>query len=140
MTRDRVVVASDDPAFWVSLQREAPELEGVWILAGSARECLLAAEDPRVRIVVLDGAMHDDTVTQTLQLIRRIRPQMGIVFAFDLPNDAIELEARQAGVLYYGDRSRPVDLLHVVSQNLRRTTRLRQRPGGRTDPREAPRP
>lgn len=138
--RDRVVVASDDPEFWVGLQREAPELEEVWILADTARECLVAAEDPRVRVVILDGAMHDATVTQTLQLLKRIRPEVGVVFAFDLPDDSSELEARQAGVLFYGDRNRLIDLLHVVRQNLRRPPRPRPRPVGRPDSKEARRP
>jgi DNA-binding NarL/FixJ family response regulator len=127
--RERVVVASEDPRFWVGIRQEAPELDSAWVLAGTARECLGAIEDPRVKLVVLDGAMKDKPANQLLQLLRQIRPDLMIVFAVDVPHDECEREARQAGVLYYGDRNRLTDIAGVVRQSLHRGARPRPRPG-----------
>jgi len=129
IVRDRVVVASEDPKFWVAIRQEAPELESAWVLAGTARECLGAVEDPRVRLVILDAAIKDRPANQLLQLLRQIRPDLMIVFAVDAAHDDWEREARQAGVLYYGDRSRLADMAGVVRQSLHRGSRPRPRPG-----------
>jgi len=125
---ERVLVVSEDPGFWLGLRREAPELEPNWFLAGTARECLGAVEDPRVKVVILDGLMNDKPATELLLLLKQIRPDLWIVFAYDSPREDWEREARQAGVLYYGARSELADMVHVVRQNLRRTTRGRVRP------------
>lgn len=127
--RDRVVVVTEDPGFWCRLRQEAPELEGSWLLAHTARECLGAVEDSRVQVVVLDGALNDKPANQLLQLLKQIRPGLSIVFAFHSPNDEWEREARQAGVLYYGDRSGVADMAGVVRQCLRSAARPRPRPG-----------
>jgi hypothetical protein len=127
--RERVVVASEDPKFWLAIRQEAPELDSAWMLAASARECLGAIEDPRVKLVVLDGAIKDKPANQLLQLLRQIRPDLMIVFAVDVPHDDWEREARQAGVLYYGDRDRLTDMAGVVRQSLHRVARPRPRPG-----------
>ena len=127
--RDRVVVVTEDPEFWFALRREAPDLETTWLLAHTARECLLAVEDSRVQAVVIDGALNDRPANQLLQLVKQIRPTLAIVFAFHAPNDDWEREARQAGVLYYGDRARLADMVGVVRQSLRAVGRPRPRPG-----------
>lgn len=127
--RDRVVVVTEDPEFWFGLRQEAPELEFAWLLAHSARECLLAIEDPRVKVVVLDGALNDKPANQLLQLLKQIRPALQIVFAFHAPREEWEREARQAGVIYYGDRAGTADILGVVRQFLHPALRPRPRPG-----------
>lgn len=127
--RERVVVASEDPKFWVGLRQEAPELESAWVLAGSARECLIAIEDPRVKVVILDGAINDKPANQLLQLLRQMRADLLIVFAYDVSQDEWEREARQAGVLYYGDRNRLADMVGVVRQSLHWSSRPRPRSG-----------
>lgn len=123
------MVASEDPKFWLAIRQEAPELDSAWMLAATARECLSAIEDPRVKLVVLDGAIKDKPANQLLQLLRQIRPDLLIVFAVDIPHDGWEREARQAGVLYYGDRDRLTDMAGVVRQSLHRVARPRPRPG-----------
>jgi len=114
----RVVVVSEDPAFWLGLRREGPELEGSWVVTQSARECLVAVENPRVKVVVLDGALLDKPAIQLLSLIKRIRPQLPIVFASQTPNEEWEREAREAGVLYYGDRAQLGDMARVIRQSV----------------------
>jgi hypothetical protein len=127
--RDRVVVVTEDPEFWCRLRQEAPEIEASWMLAHTARECLLAVEDSRVQAVVLDGALNDKPANQLLHLLKQIRPALSIVFAFHSPNEEWEREARQAGVLYYGDRSGLADMVGVVRQCLHSAARPRPRPG-----------
>lgn len=127
--RDRVVVVTEDPEFWLGIRQEEPELEASWMLAHTARECLLSVEDPRVQAVVLDGALNDKPANQLLRLIKQIRPALSIVFAFHSPNEDWEREARQAGVLYYGDRSGLADMAGVVRQCLRSAAKPRPRPG-----------
>ena len=125
--RDLVVVASEDPRFWVDLRRQAPELEAAWVLARSARECLAAVEGKEVRAVILDGAMTGTPANQLLRLVRQIRPDLPVIFAFGSSGEDWEREVRQAGVLYYGDRQMPSNLVHVVRRNLRRQPRARPR-------------
>ena len=127
--RDQVVVVTEDPEFWFRLRQEAPELEASWMLAHTARECLLAVEDSRVQAVVLDGALNDKPANQLLHLLKQIRPALSIVFAFHSPSEEWEREARQAGVLYYGDRSGLADMVGVVRQCLRSAAGPRPRPG-----------
>ncbi|MBM3286390.1 MAG: response regulator transcription factor [Candidatus Eisenbacteria bacterium] len=134
--RERVVVVTEDPSFWVGLRKDAPELEHAWLLANTARECLEAVEDPRVQVVVLDGALNDRPANQLLQLVKRIRPTLPVVFAFLSPREEWEREARQAGVLYYGDRAGTAEMVRVVRQNLRRIVRPRPR-GVEPPPRES---
>ena len=114
----RVVVVSEDPGFWLGLRREGPELEGAWVVTQSARECLVAVENPRVKIVVLDGALLDKPANQLLGLIKQIRPQLPIVFASQIPNEEWERQAREAGVLYYGDRTQLGDMARVIHQSI----------------------
>ncbi len=99
------------------------------MLAHTARECLLAVEDSRVQAVVLDGALNDTPAPQVLQLLKRIRPALPIVFAFNAPNEEWEREARQAGVLFYGDRAGLADMAGVVRQVLQSASRPRPRHG-----------
>jgi DNA-binding response OmpR family regulator len=126
--RERILVASGDAAFWCAVRRESPEIEGSWVLANSARECLSAVEDPRVRIVILDGTLSDKPASQLLPLLRQIRPDLLIVFAFQSPSDDDERGAREAGVLYYGDRAQISNMVHVVRQNLHRVAMRHTRP------------
>lgn len=116
--RDQVIVATEDPKFWVDLRRDAPDLDSVWVWVGSGRECLVAVEDPRVRIIILDGAMTETPAGQLLHLVRRIRPDVRIIFAYDEPSAAGEQEAREAGVLFYGDRLGSSSMVQVLRQNL----------------------
>ena len=129
--RERILVASEDPRFWFGLRQESKEVEASWVLANSARECLLAVEDPRVKLVILDGTLNDKPANQLLTLLRQIRPDLLIVFAYQCPSDDAEREARQAGVLYYGDRTQLSNMAHVVGQSLHRvaTRQARPRPG-----------
>jgi DNA-binding NarL/FixJ family response regulator len=127
--RDRVLLVTEDPGFWFGLRNEAPELESAWMRAHSARECLLAVEDQRVRVVVLDGALNDKPANQLLQLLKQIRPTLPIVFAFHAPREEWEREARQAGVIYYGDRAGLADIVGVVRQFLHPAARPRPRSG-----------
>jgi hypothetical protein len=128
--RERVVVVSEDPAFWVDLRRGAPDLGPAWILANSARESLVAVEDSRVRVVVLDGAMREPSPNHLLRLLKKIRPDVEIVFAFQCPGGEWERDAREVGVLYYGDRSLPGAMIGVIRQTLRRKSRLLPEEGG----------
>lgn len=121
--KERVVVVSEDPGFWLGLRRERPELEGSWVLAQSARECLVAVEGPHVKLVVLDGALHDKPALQLLRLIKQIRPQLQIVFASQKPDDEWERGAREAGVLFYGDRTQLGDMARVIRQSIPESTR-----------------
>lgn len=117
-TNPRVVVVTEDPHFWITLRREIPELEVDLLLAHSAREGLLAVEDPRVKVAVLDGALQGKPANQLLDLIKQIRPQLAIVFGYQDPNDELERRAREAGVLYYGDRTHAGDLARVIRRSI----------------------
>ena len=101
-------------------------------MAQSARECLVAVENPRVKLVVLDGALLDKPANQLLGLIKRIRPQLPIVFASEIPNEEWERQAREAGVLYYGDRMQLGDMARLIRQSIpgvRRMPPQRGNPG-----------
>lgn len=89
----------------------------------------MAAEDQRVQAVVLDGSLIDKPAIQLIQLLRQIRPTLSIILAYCTPREDLEREARQAGVLYYGDRSALADMAGVVRQCLRRVARPRPRSG-----------
>jgi DNA-binding NtrC family response regulator len=121
--RERILVASEDPKFWLALRHEADGIEAAWVLANSARECLLAVEDSRVKLAIIDGTLNDKPANQLLPLLRQLRPDLQVVFAYHQAEDDLEREARQAGVLYYGDRSQLSDLIHVVRESVHRTTR-----------------
>jgi DNA-binding NtrC family response regulator len=126
----RVVVVTDDPSFWLGLRREGTELVGgTWVLAQSARECLVAVENPRVRLVVLDGAFLDKPANQLLHLIKQIRPQLSVVFAAQTANEEWERQAREAGVLYYADRAQLGDMARVIRQSVHGNSRTPQRRG-----------
>lgn len=125
---ERILVASGDPKFWFGLRQESKEVEATWVLANSARECLSAVEDPRVKLVILDGTLNDKPANQLLPLLRQIRPDLLIVFAYQCPSDDGEREARQAGVLYYGDRAQLSNMVHVVRQSLHRVATRQVRP------------
>ncbi len=128
-SRERVLVVTEDPDFWFALRQEAPDLETAWMLAHTARECLIAVEDARVQVVILDGALNDKPANQLLHLVKQIRENLPILFAFDAPREEGEREARQAGVLFYGDRKRVADIVRVVRETIRRGARTRPRPG-----------
>jgi DNA-binding NarL/FixJ family response regulator len=119
----RVVVVSEDPGFWVGLRRELTDLTPTWVLARTARESLVAIEDPRVKVVVLDGAMAENSAQHILRLLKQIRPEIAIVFAFQCPGEEWERGVREAGVLYYGDRNVPVAMVDVIRKTLRRSQR-----------------
>lgn len=116
--RDRVVVVSEDPDFWLGLRREVGNQEVSWVLAHSAREGLVSIEDPRVRVAVLDGALHDKPAHQLVRLVRQLRPQLVIVFASVGDDEEREREAREVGVVHYGDRTRFDVLARVIQENL----------------------
>lgn len=126
--RERILVASGDAKFWFALRQESIGVEATWVLANSARECLLAVEDPRVKLAILDGTLNDKPAIQLLPLLRQIRPDLLIVFAYQSPSEEGEMVARQAGVLYYGDRAQTANMVHVVRQSLHRVTTRQARP------------
>ncbi|MFB3907022.1 MAG: response regulator [Candidatus Eisenbacteria bacterium] len=130
VARERIVVVSEDSAFWLGLRREAPDLEGILVLAHSAREALILVEDRRVRGVILDATLRDKPATQLLGLIRSLRAELPIVFAFDSSDVDVERQARAAGVLYYGHRSELSEIVRVMRQSLKRPVRSRLRPSG----------
>lgn len=119
-TRDGWValVAADDSEFWISLRRELPELESRLLTVRTGRDCLRAIEDSRVRLVVLDSSLGDVSGTHLVHLARRIRPDLGIVLTFAHSDQAQEREARQAGILYYGDREGIKDIAQVLRKSL----------------------
>lgn len=119
----RVVVVSEDPAFWVSLRREATDLSPTWVLARTARESLVAVEDPRAKLVVLDGAIAGSSPQHLLRLLKKIRPEIAVVFAFQCPGEEWERGVREAGVLYYGDRNVPAAMVDVIRNTLCRSQR-----------------
>ncbi len=121
--RERILVASGDPNFWLALRQGSDGFEATWLLANSARECLMAVEDSRVKLAILDGTLNDKPANQLLLLLRQIRPDLQIVFAYDSPREDWEVEARQAGVLYYCDRAHLGNMLNVVRQTLQKLAR-----------------
>jgi DNA-binding NtrC family response regulator len=112
------VVAADDAEFVLSLRREAAELTGRLLAVHSGRDCLRAIEDPKVRLVVLDCSLRDVAGQQLLHLVRRIRPDLGVIVTFDQSDQAQEREARQAGLLYYGDRRGVKEVAAVLRKGL----------------------
>jgi DNA-binding NtrC family response regulator len=113
------LVAADDSEFWFSLRREIPEFEERLLSVRTGRDCLRAIEDPRVRLAVLDSSLGDVSGTQLVHLVRRIRPDLGIVLTFARSDQGQEKEARQAGILYYGDRTGIRAIAQVVKQGLK---------------------
>jgi len=118
------LVAADDSEFWCSLRRELPELDQRLLTVHSGRDCLRAIEDRRIRLVVVDSSLKDVPGNHLAHLARRIRPDLGIVLTFSQSSLEQEREARQAGILYYGDRLGTREIAQVIRKALSRT------PGG----------
>lgn len=114
----RAVVAADDGEFWLAICREAGEFAGRLLPVRSGRDCLRAIEDPRVRLVVLDSSLRDATGAHLVHLVRRIRPDLGIAVTFDRSDLEQEREARQAGILYYGDRRGVREIAAVLRKSM----------------------
>ena len=112
------MVAADDSEFWMSLRRELPELESRLLTVRTGRDCLRAIEDSRVRLVVLDSSLGDVSGTHLIHLVRRIRPELGIVLTFAHSDQEQEREARQAGILYYGDREGVREIAQVLRKSV----------------------
>jgi CheY-like chemotaxis protein len=112
------LVAADDSEFWFSLRRELPGLEERLLTVRTGRDCLRAIEDRRIRLLVLDGSMGDVSGMHLLHLVRQIRPDLGIVVTFSQSDQVQEREARQAGILYYGDRQDVREIAQVLRKGL----------------------
>lgn len=119
-TRDGwcAVVAADDSEFWLSLRRELAELGSRLLTVRTGRDCLRAIEDHKVRTVVLDSSLGDVSGTHLVHLVRQIRTDLGIVLTFSISDQAQEKEARQAGILYYGDRCGIKEIAQVIRKSL----------------------
>jgi CheY-like chemotaxis protein len=112
------LVAADDSEFWFSLRRELPELGQRLLAVPTGRDCLRAIEDRRVKILVLDSSLSDASGTQLAHLARQIRPDLGIVLTFSQTDLEQEREARQAGILYYGDREGVREIARIIRKAL----------------------
>jgi DNA-binding NtrC family response regulator len=115
------LVAADDSEFWFSLRRELPELDDRLLTVRTGRDCLRAIEDRRIRLVVLDSSLGDASGTHLVHLTRQLRPDLGIVLTFSQSSLEQEKEARQAGILYYGDREGVAEIAQVVRKALTQT-------------------
>jgi CheY-like chemotaxis protein len=112
------LVAADDSEFWFTLRRELPGLEERLLTVRTGRDCLRAIEDRRIRLVVLDSSLGDVSGSHLAHLVRQIRPELGIVMTFHQSDQAQEREARQAGVLYYGDREGTREIAQYLLKGL----------------------
>ena len=112
------LVAADDSEFWFSLRREVPELDDRLLTVRTGRDCLRAIEDRRIRLVVLDSSLGDVTGTHLVHLVRQIRPDLGIAMTFSHSDHEEEREARQAGILYYGERDGIKEIAQVLRKGL----------------------
>lgn len=112
------LVAADDSEFWFALRKELPGLEERLLTVRTGRDCLRAIEDRRIRVVVLDSSLGDVSGSHLAHLARQIRPDLGIVMTFHQSDQAQEREARQAGVLYYGDREGTREIAQYLRKSL----------------------
>lgn len=112
------LVAADDSEFQLALRRELAELSERLLMVRSGRDCLRVIEDPRVRFVVLDSSLSDVSGAHLVHLVRQIRPDVGVVLTFAQSDRAQECEVRQAGVLFYGDRSATRDIASVLRKGM----------------------
>jgi CheY-like chemotaxis protein len=112
------LVAADDSEFQLSLQRELAGLAERLLTVRSGRDCLRAIEDRRIRFVVLDSSLPDVSGTHLVHLVQQIRPDLGVILTFAQSDQAQECEARQAGVLFYGDRSEARDIASVLRKGM----------------------
>jgi DNA-binding NtrC family response regulator len=112
------LVAADDSEFQLSLRRELAELSERLLTVRSGRDCLRVIEDPRVQFVVLDSSLSDVSGAHLVHLVRQIRPDVGVVLTFAQSDQAQECEVRQAGVLFYGDRSATRDIASVLRKGM----------------------
>jgi DNA-binding NtrC family response regulator len=113
-----VLVAADDSEYILSLRRELGGLSERLLTVRSGRDCLRAIEDRRLRLVVLDSTLSDVSGTHLVHLVRQIRPDVGVILTFSQSDPAQECEARQAGVLYYGDRSGVREVASVLRKGM----------------------
>ena len=112
------LVAADDSEFQLSLRRELAELSERLLTVRSGRDCLRVIEDRRVGFVVLDSSLSDVSGAHLVHLVRRIRPDVGVVLTFAQSDQEQEREVRQAGVLFYGDRSAARDIASVLRKGM----------------------
>ncbi len=69
-------------------------------------------------MVVIDSSLGDVGGTHLVHLVRQLRPDMGIILTFAQSDPVQEREARQAGVLYYGDREGVKEIAQVLQKGL----------------------
>ena len=112
------LVAAEDPEFGLLLRRELGELGSKLLTVRTGRDCLRAIEDRRIRMVVLDASLLDVSGTHLVHLVRQIRPELGVVLTFSWSDQEQEKEARQAGILYYGDREGTREIAQVLMKGL----------------------
>lgn len=112
------LVAADDSEFQLSLRRELAGLSERLLAVRSGRDCLRVIEDRRIQFVVLDSSLSDVSGTHLVHLVRQIRPDVGVVLTFAQSDQAQECEVRQAGVLFYGDRSAIRDVASVLRKGM----------------------
>lgn len=114
----RALVAADDSEFWLSLRRELPEFSERLLSVRTGRDCLRAIESRDVRLVVLDNSLQDVRGTHLVHLVRQIRSDLGIVLTYAESDQEQEREARQSGILYYGDRRCTREIAQVMRKSL----------------------
>lgn len=74
--------------------------------ANSGRDCLDQVSRYQVRLVVLDGDPPDIKVSSLIQLIKKLNPNVNVIFIAgeQTANEEDEKKIRQAGVAYYAPR------------------------------------
>jgi DNA-binding NtrC family response regulator len=112
------LVAADDSEFQLSLFRELSGLSERLLTVRSGRDCLRVIEDRRIHFVVLDSSLSDVSGTHLVHLVRQIRPDVDVILTFAQSDRAQECEARQAGVLFYGDRAATRNIASVLRKGM----------------------
>ncbi len=112
------LVAADDSEFQHSLSCELAGLSERLLAVRSGRDCLRVLEDQRIGFVVLDSSLSDVSGTHLVHLVRQIRTDVGVILTFAQSDPEEECEARQAGVLFYGDRAATRDIASVLRKGM----------------------
>ena len=77
------------------------------IQVGSAAECLKLAMEKKIGVAVVSDQLPDISGIQLVNLLKKMKPDLEIIFTTSCHEPQKEIDARLAGILYYAVK--PVD-------------------------------
>ena len=111
-----VVDKEDQPEFTSLLHIKNQSVHCIHV--HTAAECLKTVMTKNIGVVVIDEDLPDLSGITLVSLLKKMKPEVEIIFTTACHNPQKEIDARLAGILYYGVK--PLDWT-ILSQIIERT-------------------